>query len=189
MSGKQNSTPEHCPLESVLGNVTVFICEQFTPCPVCSQQTHLSSSLWQLISTVRDCTPGFCKRRGMQFLQEGQVKVEQLIPSSGGKRGQGSWLLLWRYFNAYLHHKPFLVYPDIFCKKISKEEKEPIPHILNFVSFLILCWDLNCINLGSSDGISGLIRKQTMQSFEDCCAESDIPTSVQIHGKASEMFV
>lgn len=56
----------------------------------------------------------------------------------------------------------FIVYPDIFCKNISKEEKELIPHIFNFVSFLVLCQDLSCINLGSSNGVSGLIRKQTV---------------------------
>lgn len=169
MRGKQNGTPELCPLESVLQR-----CYSTGQCHCVHNGSNLphvlsalsrptwSAALWQLINTVTHCTPGICKRRGMQFLQEGQVKVEQLIPSSGGNRGQGSWLLLWRYFNAYLHPKPFLVYPDIVCKNISKEEKELIPHIFNFVSFLVLCWDLNCINVGSSNGISGLIRKQTV---------------------------
>lgn len=31
----------------------------------------------------------------------------------------------------------FLVYPNIFCKNTSTEEKDPIPHIFNFVSFLV----------------------------------------------------
>lgn len=33
----------------------------------------------------------------------------------------------------------FLVYPDMFCKNISKEEKDLISHIFNFVAFLVLC--------------------------------------------------
>lgn len=56
----------------------------------------------------------------------------------------------------------FLVYPDVFCKNISKEEKELIPAIFNCVSCLVLCQHLSCINLGSSNGLSGLIRKQTV---------------------------
>lgn len=73
--GKQNGTPEHCPLEGILQ-------KHYSPeqCHCVHNGTNLahalsaltrptwSVALWQLIGTVRDCTPGIFKRRGTQVL-------------------------------------------------------------------------------------------------------------------------